>query len=101
MRVNRPPSSIPGTFVGVAPMILRNSDGADILGSKVSMWVGPPPSHSHTTDVLRVGRPAAVAWARPDGVVLLSPAAPSFDRYRDYRDRSAAFAAAVRSLLRE
>jgi UDP-N-acetylmuramoylalanine--D-glutamate ligase len=44
---------------------------------------------------------AAVAWARPDGVVLLSPAAPSFDRYRDYRDRSAAFAAAVRSLLRE
>jgi UDP-N-acetylmuramoyl-L-alanine---L-glutamate ligase len=44
---------------------------------------------------------AAIAWARPDGVVLLSPAAPSFDRYRDYRDRSAAFAAAVRSLLRE
>jgi UDP-N-acetylmuramoylalanine-D-glutamate ligase len=43
----------------------------------------------------------AVAWARPDGVVLLSPAAPSFDRYRDYRDRSAAFAAAVTSLLRE
>ena len=45
--------------------------------------------------------PRAVAWAQPDGVVLLSPAAPSFDRYRDYRDRSAAFAAAVRSLLRE
>jgi UDP-N-acetylmuramoylalanine--D-glutamate ligase len=43
----------------------------------------------------------AVAWARPDGVVLLSPAAPSFDRYRDYRDRAASFAAAVASLLRE
>ncbi|HET6951662.1 MAG TPA: UDP-N-acetylmuramoyl-L-alanine--D-glutamate ligase [Acidimicrobiales bacterium] len=46
--------------------------------------------------------PAAVAaghrWARPDGVVLLSPAAPSFDRYRDYRARSAAFAAAVAAL---
>lgn len=37
----------------------------------------------------------AFAWARPDGVVLLSPAAPSFDRYRDYRDRARAFRAAV------
>ena len=37
-------------------------------------------------------------WARPDGVVLLSPAAPSFDRFRDYRDRAAAFVAAVERL---
>jgi UDP-N-acetylmuramoylalanine--D-glutamate ligase len=43
---------------------------------------------------------AAYAWARPDGVVLLSPAAPSFDRYRDYRARSAAFNAALTRLLR-
>ena len=34
-------------------------------------------------------------WARPDGVVLLSPAAPSFGRYRDYADRGAAFARAM------
>jgi UDP-N-acetylmuramoylalanine--D-glutamate ligase len=34
-------------------------------------------------------------WARPDGVVLLSPAAPSFDRFQDYRDRAGAFVAAV------
>jgi UDP-N-acetylmuramoyl-L-alanine---L-glutamate ligase len=42
----------------------------------------------------------AYDWARPDGVVLLSPAAPSFDRYRDYRARSAAFNAALTRLLR-
>jgi len=40
----------------------------------------------------------AFAWARPDGVVLLSPAAPSFDRYRDYRERAGAFVAAVHRL---
>jgi UDP-N-acetylmuramoylalanine--D-glutamate ligase len=37
------------------------------------------------------------AWAQPDGVVLLSPAAPSFGRFRDYRDRGEAFARAMRS----
>jgi UDP-N-acetylmuramoylalanine--D-glutamate ligase len=38
------------------------------------------------------------AWARPDGIVLLSPAAPSFGRFRDYRDRGDHFAAAMRAL---
>ncbi|HEX6520664.1 MAG TPA: UDP-N-acetylmuramoyl-L-alanine--D-glutamate ligase [Streptosporangiaceae bacterium] len=37
-------------------------------------------------------------WACPDGVVLLSPAAPSFGRFRDYRDRSEAFTRAVTDL---
>ena len=45
---------------------------------------------------------AAVAtgfgWARPDGIVLLSPAAPSFGRFRDYRDRSEAFARAMHTI---
>ena len=41
---------------------------------------------------------AAFAWARPGGVVLLSPAAASFDRFADYRARGAAFADAVRAL---
>jgi UDP-N-acetylmuramoylalanine--D-glutamate ligase len=41
---------------------------------------------------------AGFAWARPDGVVLLSPAAASFDLYADYRARSAAFAAAVKTV---
>jgi len=36
-------------------------------------------------------------WALPDGVVLLSPAAPSFGRFRDYRDRGEAFARAMQA----
>jgi UDP-N-acetylmuramoylalanine--D-glutamate ligase len=40
----------------------------------------------------------AFDWARPDGVALLSPAAPSFGHFRDYRDRGDHFAAAMRAL---
>jgi len=36
-------------------------------------------------------------WAAPDGVVLLSPAAPSFGRFRNYAERGAAFARAMRA----
>jgi UDP-N-acetylmuramoylalanine--D-glutamate ligase len=41
---------------------------------------------------------AGFRWAQPDGVVLLSPAAPSFGQFRDYRDRGEAFAHAMRAL---
>jgi UDP-N-acetylmuramoylalanine--D-glutamate ligase len=41
---------------------------------------------------------AGFRWAEPDGVVLLSPAAPSFGQFRDYQDRSEAFAHAVRAI---
>ncbi len=37
----------------------------------------------------------AFAWAPAGGVVLLSPAAPSFGRFADYRERATAFAAAA------
>jgi UDP-N-acetylmuramoylalanine--D-glutamate ligase len=38
---------------------------------------------------------AAFEWVQAGGVVLLSPAAPSFGRFGDYRERSAAFAQAA------
>jgi UDP-N-acetylmuramoyl-L-alanine---L-glutamate ligase len=41
---------------------------------------------------------AGYRWARPDGMILLSPAAPSFGQFRDYRDRAEAFATAMRAL---
>ena len=41
---------------------------------------------------------AAYGWAQPDGVVLLSPAAASFDLFTDHRARGAAFTALARSL---
>jgi UDP-N-acetylmuramoyl-L-alanine---L-glutamate ligase len=41
---------------------------------------------------------AGAAWAGPGGIVLLSPAAPSFGQFKDYRDRAEAFAQAVRAL---
>ena len=40
----------------------------------------------------------AAAAARPGEVVLLSPACASFDQFRDYEDRGAAFRAAVEAL---
>src|SRR5262249_50731903 len=40
----------------------------------------------------------AFGWARPDGIVLLSPAAPSLRPFRDYRDRRDHFAAAMRAV---
>lgn len=51
-----------------------------------------------TVDDLAAATGEAFEWARPGGVVLLSPAAPSFGRYRDYRDRAEVFVAAARSL---
>jgi len=47
---------------------------------------------------LEVAVAAGFEWARPGGIVLLSPAAPSFGHFRDYRDRGDQFAAAMHAL---
>jgi UDP-N-acetylmuramoylalanine--D-glutamate ligase len=41
---------------------------------------------------------AAAAWAKPGDVVILAPAAASFDMFDDYAARGDAFRAAVRAL---
>jgi UDP-N-acetylmuramoylalanine--D-glutamate ligase len=52
------------------------------------------------SDELTAAVRSGLQWAEPDGVVLLSPAAASFGRYRDYRERAAAFADAMRACER-
>ena len=63
----------------------------EALGSRS---LGPHVEVRAAEDVAKAAE-AGWSWARPDGVVLLSPAAPSFDRYRDYRAKALAFGAAV------
>lgn len=53
-----------------------------------------------TVEAADLGDAVRIAFERahPGGVVLLSPAAPSFGRFRDYRERGAAFRAAAAAL---
>jgi len=59
-----------------------------------------PPAFAGVTDCpdLAAAVQAGFRWAQPDGIVLLSPAAPSFGAFKDYRDRGEAFAREVRAL---
>jgi len=58
---------------------------------------GPAKVDVVACDGLEVAVQRGFGWAVPDGVVLLSPAAPSFGHFRDYRDRGEAFARAMRA----
>jgi UDP-N-acetylmuramoyl-L-alanine---L-glutamate ligase len=73
---------------------------AEIERAVVAAPAGPSASPAGANDCpdLEAAVAAGFRWARPDGVVLLSPAAPSFGRFTDYRDRSEAFARAMRAL---
>jgi UDP-N-acetylmuramoylalanine--D-glutamate ligase len=63
---------------------------ADLLADRI-------PSVTHSGDLATAVAQAAVA-ARPGDTVLLSPACASFDQFRDYEERGAAFRAAVEAL---
>jgi len=67
-------------------------DNGPALGERVAMT-----TRVEVVDAADVAEAVALArrWLRGDGVVLLSPAAPSFSQFRDWKERSEAFAAAV------
>src|SRR6516225_5745549 len=83
---NTPPISTPGSLVFTAPTTLRYSAGAAILGSKVSMWVGPPPNQSQTTEVFLDAVPATAAAARAlsnsGSIKPVRPRAPTLRKSR-------------------
>ena len=61
---NVPPIVRPGISLATSPVTLRKSDGAHILGSNVSIWLGPPVRKRSTIEVSFIPRPACVACAR-------------------------------------
>ncbi len=83
---SRRQSTLVLTLPDNGPAIAQRLEAADGPGDYVQLW-----QSGDMDEATRLG----FEWARPDGVVLLSPAAPSFGRYRDYRERAAAFVAAA------
>ncbi|MGH3172871.1 MAG: glutamate ligase domain-containing protein, partial [Streptosporangiaceae bacterium] len=71
-----------------------------IAAPSASAAPAPQTGFAGVTDYpdLAAASAAGYRWAQPDGIVLLSPAAPSFGHFKDYRDRAEAFAREVRAL---
>ena len=75
-------------------LITVPDNGPDIRRQVEDAGLG---DHVETVDVADLAEAVqqGYQWARPDGIVLLSPAAPSFGRFRDYHERAAAFTAVM------
>jgi UDP-N-acetylmuramoylalanine--D-glutamate ligase len=75
-------------------MVTMPTNGRDIHEQVAAADPGSNVAVVDATSLADAVRTAA-DWADPDGVVLLSPAAPSFDLYDDNQDRGRAFLAAM------
>jgi len=82
------------TTRGASTLVVTMPDNGPRIGQAVHD-AGDGSVEVIDADSLEAAVDAAVAWAAAGGVVLLSPAAPSFGRFADYRERSAAFAKAA------
>ena len=80
--------------------VLTLPDSGPRIRAQLEAAPAPRTAFAGVTDCpdLAAAVAAGYRWAQPDGVVLLSPAAPSFGVFRDYRDRGEAFAREVRAL---
>jgi UDP-N-acetylmuramoylalanine--D-glutamate ligase len=74
-------------------------NGPRIHQALISTGAGPAVTVQSTSDLVAAVEQAH-KWAEPDGVVLLSPAAPSFGRFRNYRHRGEVFAAAMAGIAK-
>ncbi len=75
-------------------LVVTMPDNGPRIGDAIRQVVG---TRVEVVDAggLRDAVAAACGWAREGGVVLLSPAAPSFGRFADYRERARAFSDAA------
>nr|VFJ42772.1 MAG: UDP-N-acetylmuramoylalanine--D-glutamate ligase [Candidatus Kentron sp. DK] len=64
------------------------------------MWAAKAPAEGGVSGIRAEGMEEAMSWSRRitprDGVVLLSPAAPSYNRYQDYQARGRHFRSQIR-----
>ena len=75
-------------------LITESASASSIHAGMKSRDVGPLVEVELAADLADATR-RGFAWARPDGVVLLSPAAASHGLFRNYGERAAAFQAAI------
>ncbi len=70
-------------------------------GERLCEAIGRITTHTSVTLAPDIGSgvDAAYAWAKPTGIVLLSPAAPSFSQFANWKERSDAFRSSVNDLL--
>jgi UDP-N-acetylmuramoyl-L-alanine---L-glutamate ligase len=92
----RPAPTLVLTLPGSGPRIQAE------IESLLASGTGPVPGRDGGLAVLPCADldaavQAGFDWARPDGIVLLSPAAPSFGAFRNYRERGEAFTRAMRA----
>jgi UDP-N-acetylmuramoylalanine--D-glutamate ligase len=71
-------------------------NGPHIRATLEQIGPGPAVTVADSPDLVQAVQ-QGYTWARPDGIVLLSPAAASFGVFRDYRHRGAVFAEAMAS----
>jgi UDP-N-acetylmuramoylalanine--D-glutamate ligase len=77
-------------------LVLALPDTGAQVAAQLEGQVDPASLEVRRVDELDTAVRAGWQWAKPDGVVLLSPAAASFGRYRNWAERAAAFASAMR-----